>query len=447
MKADILPEFQKFLLSRSLVPEKNVSFHAHWASKFLAFSNSNENLTPDLRVEKFLNHLRQQRNITDWQIRQADDALRLYINHFLDGKASTLSPNLPQTDKKFTDVSKILSEMQEAIRIKHYSYSTEQTYLDWVKRFFSYIINEKKSDTRLADEKDIPSGGFDTNDVRDFLSYLALKRNVSASTQNQAFNSLLFLFRAVLKTDLADLNKTVRAKRGQRLPVVLSVQEVREIFKHANGVSLLILQMLYGAGLRLMEAARLRVKDIDFDSNLIIVRGGKGDKDRTTMLPEAVKEHLPLHLDKVRELHEKDLSSGYGEAHLPEALSRKYPNAAKEWHWQYVFPSANLSVDPRSGKIMRHHISERTIQNTVKDAARKAKIAKHVTVHTLRHSFATHLLMNGVNIREVQELLGHKNVETTMIYTHVMRDMSNAPKSPLDNLYADNGVKDKNRTL
>ncbi|MBI4710829.1 MAG: integron integrase, partial [Nitrospirae bacterium] len=238
-----------------------------------------------------------------------------------------------------------------------------------------------------------------------------------------------------------------RAKRGQRLPVVLSVQEVREMFKHANGVSLLILQMLYGAGLRLMEAARLRVKDIDFDSNLIIVRGGKGDKDRTTMLPEAVKEQMPLHLDKVRALHEKDLASGHGDAHLPDALSRKYPNAAKEWQWQYVFPSANLPVDPWSGKIMRHHISERTVQNAVKDAARKAKIAKHVTVHTLRHSFATHLLMNGVNIREVQELLGHKNVETTMIYTHVMRDMSNAPKSPLDSLYADNGVKGKNRVL
>ncbi|MBI4839223.1 MAG: integron integrase [Nitrospirae bacterium] len=337
------------------------------------------------------------------------------------------------------DVLKVLSEMREAIRIKHYSYSTEQTYLDWTKRFFSYITNEKK--------KDIHSVGFDAHDVRDFLSYLALKRNVSASTQNQAFNSLLFLFRAVLKTDLGELSKTVRAKRGQRLPVVLSVEEVREMFKHANGVSLLIFQMLYGAGLRLMEAARLRVKDIDFDSNLIIVRGGKGDKDRTTMLPEAVKEHTPLHLDKVRALHEKDLASGHGDAHLPDALSRKYPNAAKEWQWQYVFPSANLSVDPRSGKVMRHHISERTVQNAVKDAARKAKIAKHVTVHTLRHSFATHLLMNGVNIREVQELLGHKNVETTMIYTHVMRDMSNAPKSPLDSLYADNGVKGKNRVL
>lgn len=430
MKNKTLPEFQNFLISRKLVLEKNASFYAYWASKFLAFSNRNENLSVDLRIKKFSNHLKSQKNISDWQIKQANDALRLYINNFLNGKISTPSPNAPQ--KRLLDVSKVLSEMREAIRIKHYSYNTEQSYLDWAKRFFYYITNEKK--------KDINSAGFDSDDVRDYLSYLALKKNVAASTQNQAFNALLFLFRDVLNVELGDLSKTVRAKRGQRLPVVLSVQEVREMFKYAKGVSLLVLHLLYGSGLRLMEAARLRVKDIDFDSNLIIVREGKGDKDRSTMLPEAVKAQLLLHLEKVKALHEKDLASGNGEVYLPDALERKYPNAAKEWHWQYVFPSANLSVDPRSGKIRRHHISERTIQNAVKDASRKAKIAKHVSVHTLRHSFATHLLMNGINIREIQELLGHKNVETTMIYTHVIRDMSNVPKSPLDNLYVDKDV-------
>ena len=199
-----------------------------------------------------------------------------------------------------------------------------------------------------------------------------------------------------------------------------------------NGKDLLITGLLYGAGLRLMELARLRVKDIDMDLNTLTVRSGKGDKDRTTILPATVKDQLKNHLIETKSLHESDLSRGYGEVHLPDALSRKYPNAGKEWAWQYVFPANNLSVDPRSGRVARHHISDSAIQEVIKKAIRKAGIPKHASVHTLRHSFATHLLMNGVNIREVQELLGHKNVETTMIYTHVLRDMSKAPKSPLD---------------
>ena len=432
MKDRILPEFQDFLISRSLVPEKNVSFYAHWVSKFLAFSNRNENLGPDLKVEKFLNHLKSQKNISDWQIKQADDALRLYIHHFLDGKTSILSPNSvsSRTDlprKKLPDVSKTLGEMRQAIRIKHYSYRTERSYMDWAERFFQYASHVKK--------KDVQSASLDSRDIKDFLSYLALKRRVSASTQNQAFNALLFLFRGVLKIEPGDLSKAVRAKRGQRLPVTLSIEEVQKLFKHVKGLNLLILQLLYGSGLRLMELARLRVKDIDFGQNLIFVRESKGDKDRTTILPQTVKNILKLHIDEVKALHDKDLAGGYGEVYLPDALERKYQNAAKEWGWQYVFPSSKLSVDPRSGKIRRHHISEKTIQNTVKEAVKKAGIVKHASVHTLRHSFATHLLMNGVNIREIQNLLGHKHLETTMIYTHVIRDMVSVPKSPLDNLY------------
>lgn len=361
--------------------------------------------------------------------------MRLYVYHFLKGDTSSLSPNLPQ--KRLPDISQVLSEMREAIRIKHYSYRTEQSYTDWAKRFVDYTLNVKKKDVHIA--------GLDSSDVRDYLGYLVLKQRVSASTQNQAFNALLFLFRDVLKIELGDLSKTVRAKRGQRLPVVLSVEEVQELFKHVQGLNLLILQLIYGTGLRVMESARLRVKDIDFGSNLIFVRDSKGDKERTTMLPESVKTQLRLHLEKVKTLYEKDLKSGYGEVYLPYALERKYPNAAKEWAWQYVFPSSKLAVDPRSGKVRRHHISEKTIQNAVKEAVKKAGIAKHVSVHTLRHSFATHLLMKGVNIREVQELLGHKHVETTMIYTHVLRDLSNVPKSPLDSLYGElyknNGLK------
>ena len=272
-------------------------------------------------------------------------------------------------------------------------------------------------------------------DFKNFLSHLALKQRVSSSTQNQAFNAILFLFRQVLVKETGDLGDTVRAKRGQKLPVVLSVDEVKRLFEQMTGTNRLIAELLYGAGLRLMELARLRVQDIDFDSNTIFVRSGKGDKDRSTVLPKTARERLIEHIANVKTLHDKDLAIGHGEVVLPDALSRKYPNAAKEWIWQYVFPSSSLSVDPRSGKTGRHHISDKSIQLAVKNALRQSGIAKHATVHTLRHSFATHLLQNGVNIREVQSLLGHKNVETTMIYTHVLRDMKNAPQSPLDVLY------------
>ena len=421
----ILPEFQDFLLSRSLVPARNAPFYAHWVSKFLAFSNRNEDLGSNLRVQKFLNQLNSQMKIADWQIKQAEEALQLYIFNFLEGKTSVLSPNAPRT--RLPDVSKILADMRQALRIKHYSYRTERSYLEWAKRFIDYTSKVKKKDVRAA--------GLDSGDVKDFLSYLALTRKVSSSTQNQAFNALLFLFRDVLKTELGDLSKTVRAKRGQKLPVVLSLEEVQALFKHVKGLNLLILQLLYGSGLRLLELARLRVKDIDFGQNLIFVRGSKGDKDRTTILPQTVKNILKKHLDEVKKLHAKDLAGGYGEVYLPDALERKYPNAAKDWGWQYVFPSSKLSVDPRSGKIRRHHISEKTIQNGVKEAVQKAGIVKHASVHTLRHTFATHLLMNGVNIREIQNLLGHKHLETTMIYTHVIRDVVSVPKSPLDHLY------------
>jgi len=236
----------------------------------------------------------------------------------------------------------------------------------------------------------------------------------------------------VLKIDLRDLSKTVRAKRGSKIPVVLTQDEVKRLLNEIGGRDLLIIEILYGTGMRLMELARLRVQDIDFGLNSIIVRAGKGDKDRMTIMPEFVKESLKEHLSRVRKLHEKDLEMEHGEVYLPEGLDRKYPNAGKEWGWQYAFPSATLSVDPRTGKVRRHHISPSSIQKIVAAAVKKAGIAKHASVHTLRHSFATHLLMNGVNIREVQELLGHKNVETTMIYTHVLRNMSKAPESPLD---------------
>ncbi|MFH1440460.1 MAG: integron integrase [Candidatus Omnitrophota bacterium] len=425
--SNTLPEFQGFLVSRRFVPEKNVSYYALWVSKFLAFYNDNDGLNRDGQVKEYLNSLKAQKDIADWQVQQAEQALQLYIGHFL--KEDSLAPavNSPRKCHGYSDVSQVIMKMREAIRIRHYSYKTERSYIDWVKRFYDYVLNIKK--------RDVGANGLDSGDVRDFLSYLAVHSRVSSSTQNQAFNALLFLFRDVFKIELNDLGKTVRAKRGPKLPVVLSIEEVGKLFANVEGRYLLILQLLYGAGLRLMELARLRVNDIDFNMNLIFVRGSKGDKDRSTILPRCIKEQLVGHLQQIKLLHENDIKDGYGEVYLPDALERKYPNAGKEWIWQYVFPAAKLSIDPRGGKIRRHHISEKVIQNTVQNAVKKAEIAKHATVHTLRHSFATHLLMDGINIREIQELLGHKNVETTMIYTHVMRDMSNVPKSPLDKLY------------
>jgi integron integrase len=422
-KNDILPEFQTFLLEKKMVPEKNVLFYALWASKYFTYARKKQIPAAGYQenaVFEFIETLKSDPNMSDWQIRQAGDAIRLYYFHY-----RGLKPNNLSTIKSTDFTPELLEEAKRLIRLKHYSYSTERTYLQWIKRFLEHAKQTGKKETSAA---------LETSDCKNFLSYLALKEKVSSSTQNQAFNSLLFLFRNVLCKDMGDLAQTVRAKRGQKLPVVFSVKEVKQLFACLNGKDLLIAGLLYGSGLRLMELARLRVKDVDMDLKTLTVRSGKGDKDRTTILPLSVKEQLKNHLIEVKNLHENDLSRGYGEVHLPDALGRKYPNAGKEWAWQYVFPANNLSIDPRSGKIRRHHIGDSAIQEMIKKAIKKSAIPKHGSVHTLRHSFATHLLMNGVNIREVQELLGHKNVETTMIYTHVLRDMSHAPKSPLDAL-------------
>ncbi len=423
-----LPEFQQYLLSRKLVPEKNAPYFAYWVKRYLAFSIPLAKLDKTDILQKFIEDLQSRQPLADWQLQQAREAVQLYTNHFLGGKTSDVKAVSGGASSNAFDPDAVMANMREAIRIKHYSYSTERTYLDWVKRFFEYTAKVKEVAIREAPGVD---------EIRDFLSHLAVSRNVSSSTQNQAFNALLFLFKSVLRIEIGDLSNTVRAKRGPKLPVVLTVEEVSRMLSLMEGTSLLMAQLLYGSGLRLMELFRLRVKDIDFGAGLLLILAAKGDKDRTTILPVGIRESIRLHLDEVKALHDRDLAAGLGDVYLPDALARKYPNAAKEWKWQYAFPSAKFSVDPRSGKVRRHHLSEKSIQNAVAAAVRKAAIPKHVTVHTLRHSFATHLLMNGVNIREIQELLGHKNVETTMIYTHVMRDMTTAPKSPLDLLMAE----------
>jgi len=318
-----------------------------------------------------------------------------------------------------TTSPKLLDQVRDKIRAKHYSIRTETTYTDWIKRFI--LFHDKRHPSAM--------GGAE---VESFLTHLAVKGKVSASTQNQAKSAILFLYRDVLEADLPWLEGVVQAKQPERLPVVLTETEVRGVMSKLRGSHWLLASLLYGAGMRLMEALRLRVKDIEFERMEIVVREGKGSKDRVTMLPVSAVDALKLHLKRVKALHESDLAEGYGKVYLPFALAKKYPNAAREWGWQYVFPSKNLSVDPRSGEMRRHHLDEKGIQRAMKQAVRDANIIKPATPHTLRHSFATHLLQNGYDIRTVQELLGHSDVSTTMIYTHVLNRGGKAVRSPLD---------------
>jgi len=314
---------------------------------------------------------------------------------------------------------KLLDQVSEILRLKHYSYRTEQAYREWIKRF---ILFHNK---RHPKEMGVP-------EIQQFLAHLAIEKNVAASTQNQALSAILFLYRHVLQIPLELPLDTIRAEKSKTLPTVLTPQEVRSILSRMNGTPLLMAQILYGAGLRLMECLRLRIKDIDFGNHQIIVRDGKGEKDRVTPLPESIHANLKLQIETVRLIHQRDLAAGYGEVYLPYALSAKYPNAAREFAWQYLFPAANLSKDPKSGKIRRHHADPSILQKAIRTAATAAGIDKTVSPHTFRHSFATHLLQSGCDIRTIQELLGHKDVKTTMIYTHVLQRGGLGVRSPLD---------------
>ncbi|SIS24003.1 integron integrase [Aquipseudomonas alcaligenes] len=317
------------------------------------------------------------------------------------------------------DKPKLLDQVREQIRLRHYSIRTEAVYLEWVKRYIRF------HKYRHPQEMGGP-------EVEAFLSDLAVRRDVSASTQNQALSAILFLYKQVLQIELPWMDGVIRARRPQRLPVVLTREEVASVLAQLDGTLWLIASLLYGSGMRLMEVLRLRGKDVEFARLEILIRDGKGQKDRVTMLPRKLAAPLELHLQRVRALHEQDLREGYGRANLPHALARKYPNAATEWGWQFVFPSVNRSEDPRSGGIFRHHLHEKTIQRAIRNAVRRVGLHKPATPHTLRHSFATHLLESGQDIRTVQELLGHSDVKTTQIYTHVLNRGGLGVLSPLD---------------
>jgi integron integrase len=314
---------------------------------------------------------------------------------------------------------KLLEQTRDVLRLKHYSLRTERSYCDWIERFIRFH--------NLRHPKEMGAG-----EISEFLTHLARVGNVAAATQNQALSAILFLYQQVLKQEVSWIEDVERAKRPKRIPVVLTRDEVHKVFAHLHGTSRLMAGLLYGSGLRLMESVRLRVKDIDFGYARVTVRDGKGAKDRITMLPVNLAASLERHLSKVKAQHEQDLEDGFGEVYLPDALERKYRGAARSWNWQFVFPSARLSMDPRSEVRRRHHVDENVLQVAVKKAVRASGISKPATCHTLRHSFATHLLENGYDIRTVQELLGHKDVSTTMIYTHVLNRPGIGVKSPLD---------------
>jgi len=317
---------------------------------------------------------------------------------------------------------KLLDQVRNLIRLKHYSIRTEETYVGWIKR---YIFFHKKRHPKEMGEKEIS----------EFLTDLAVNQKVAASTQNQAFNALLFLYREVLNREFGDLGEVVRAKKPRNLPVVFSKAETRKIINQLEGRNWLMAQLMYGAGLRVMECVRLRVKDVDFDYRQILVRNGKGAKDRITILPEIIIENMKRHLEKVKNIHENDLKAGFGSVYLPYALERKYKHADRSWAWQWVFPASKRSIDPRSKVERRHHLHETVIQKAVKKAIRDAGIAKTGNCHALRHSFATHLLEAGYDIRTIQELLGHKDVSTIMIYTHVLNRGGKGVQSPGDMLW------------
>lgn len=314
---------------------------------------------------------------------------------------------------------KLLAQVREKIRYKHYSLRTEKAYVGWIRRFI--LFHGKRHPMEMG-----------AREVEAFLTHLAVERKVASSTQNQALNSILFLYREVLETELDWLDRLVRARRPRKIPVVLTREEVRSVLAHLEGHHWLMASLLYGAGLRLMECLRLRTKDLDFEYQQIVVRNGKGRKDRVTVLPATLVDPLRQHLQKLRILHREDVAGGRAGVSMPFALARKYPGASREWGWQYVFPARDLSYDPATREERRHHVGPQSLQRAVRRALRAAGIERPASCHTLRHSFATHLIESGYDIRTVQELLGHSDVKTTMIYTHVLKKGGRAVRSPLD---------------
>ena len=409
-----MEEFSKYLTAKCKIKLKQIPFYVKWVKDCYGFLNcSGGNQLVWENVQKYLYHLEKVKQ--PWQVKQAEYALRLYKYFQTNIKKDS---NCEKNDNKIV-WENVFDQTKRLLRLQQKSVSTEKTYLHWIKRFALFYEAKRPDDV-------------DGEAFKNFLSFLAVERRVGAATQNQAFNALLYLYRKVLCIDIGDVSDTVRARRKKRLPVVLTRREVNLVIEELQGVYRLMAELIYGSGLRLMECLRLRIQDIDQERGVLMVRCGKGDKDRQTLLPDRVKDGLIAHIEAVNKIHEKDRIDALPGVALPGALERKYPNAGKEWRWFWLFPAKDLSKDPRSGTIRRHHIYSGSLQKQMGRAVNRAGIVKRVTVHTLRHSFATHLVENGYDIRTVQELLGHSSVQTTMIYTHVAQKNKLGVKSPLD---------------
>jgi integron integrase len=429
--------FKACLEENRIRPDRS-SFYVKWAQAFVDFLPGKK-LRDRSRedIESFFEDLSNRPGNEELQVRQAEHSMKILYQEFFPGYVPAPAPprsdpatgtrtkNNPFRDRVVPgEVERLFSPLLHALRTeirgRHYSIRTETAYLDWVRRFIAFY--------GYADPKSMDG----TVEVKEYLDFLAMEREVAASTQNQALNALVFFFKNALHKPFGEMDAFVRAKRPQRLPEVMTKEEVQALFAQMEGITALMAGLMYGGGLRLMECLRLRVKDIDFARRQILVRDGKGQKDRITMLADRFSEPLKSQLERARVVYEADRAQGTSEVYIWPALARKYPNAGREWIWQYVFPAKSLSVDPRSGKVRRHHIHESLVQKAVKSAALRSGVTKKVSCHTLRHSFATHLLEAGYDIRTVQELLGHADVSTTMIYTHVLNRPGLAVKSPAD---------------
>ncbi|MCB1761301.1 MAG: integron integrase [Gammaproteobacteria bacterium] len=440
-------DYLAYLESRR-VPANSLVWYRRHVERFIA-ANRGTRLrdTSAGQLDRYFTRLERQDHLQDWQLVQAVDALqRMFCGHLklawcaefgwvrwklrfrgVAPAAPEPAGSAPPAPVEFVDMAEVYAPLAPLrkrfiaeIRVRGMARRTEQSYWEWVERFFRFCGHRHPD-------------SLETITIQKFLHHLAVERKVSASTQSLALNALVFLYREVLERSIDDLNFT-RAKKPKRLPVVLSRDEVNGLLGAMRGTHALMAGLLYGSGMRLMECVRLRVQDLDFDYRQITVRNGKGNKDRAVPMPQRYREALQRQLDLVRRLHAQDLAAGLGEAWLPEALGRKFSSAAKSLNWQYLFPAARTSLDPRSGRIRRHHLHETTLQKAVREAAADAGIRKRVTPHTLRHSFATHLIEAGRDIRTVQELLGHSKVETTSIYTHVLQQGAGAVSSPADSL-------------
>ena len=409
-----LNKFKIYLKNVAHIPDKYIPFNVHWVNA--AYNFLKLNMTTELskkQTEAFLKMLGV--NHPDWQIKQAQNALRHYQFFLQKSRYPKNAETEPATDLW----DKTIQLTIQNLRLKQRSYNTEKSYLKWIREF-KYFIQEKNP-AELTEK-----------DLQHFLSHLAVDKMVAPATQNQALNALIFFFRYGLNKEPGNFINAVRAAPKKRLPVVLTRQEILQIFQFLPPQIRLMAKIIYGGGLRLSECLRLRIKDIDLQNNIIWVHAGKGDKDRKTLLAQSVKKELENHLQEVKKIYQQDRKQHIAGVELPHALAKKYPNAGKEWKWFWVFPSRSLPVDPRTAQVRLHHVHPATLQKAFKAALKKCKINKPASIHSLRHSFATHLLENGHDIRTVQELLGHKNLQTTMIYTHIARTNLKNVRSPLD---------------